>query len=82
MPCVRIEKIANGYEVTLTDPAIVKANSKANSKWRDPSREYAFKTVKEVLAFLDKHLDSALPADDYESSFDSAVAELSGDNDD
>lgn len=73
MPSVRIERIANGYEVCLTDPEIAKANAKPNSKWRDASREYAFKTVAEVMTFLETHLDTALPADDYSSSFDEAA---------
>jgi hypothetical protein len=81
MPDVRIERIANGYEVCLTDPEIVKANRKPNSKYQNADREYAFKTVAEVMKFLESHLDAALPADDYESSFDAAVADATEEDD-
>ncbi len=72
--CCRIEKAVNGYTVCLQDPEIRKSNAKPNSKWRDPSREYVFRTVKEVMAFLEKNLDKALVADEYSSSFDTAAA--------
>lgn len=72
---VRIERMANGYEVEITDPAIVKANASTKGGWRDPCVSYAFKTVPEVMAFLEKNLDKALPQDDYSSSFDKAMKE-------
>lgn len=85
--CVRIERMANGYSVCVKDPAIVKANqARDNSKgpyapYRDPEREYIFKTVAEVNAFLTKNLDKALPApaaaDSFESAFDKAAAAVS-----
>ncbi len=77
MASVRIERAANGYEVCVTDPEIVAANRKAKTEgpWRDPEREYVFKTLKEVLDFLDKNLDKALPADEFDSSFAAALAE-------
>lgn len=72
-----IERLANGYEVEVTDPAIVKANRNSDMKtpWRDPKVCYAFKTVQEVMKFLEKNLDKALPLDDYSSSFNAAVQE-------
>lgn len=79
--CVRIERLTNGYEVTIRDPAIVKANAKRDSKpgiyqpYKDPEREYAFKTVKEVMAFLEKNLETALPLDDYDTAFELASEE-------
>lgn len=74
---IRIERLANGYEVEITDPAIVKANqSRQGSKpWRNPKINYAFKTVEEVLAFLSKNLEKALPMDDYSTSFDAAAGD-------
>jgi len=72
--CCRIEKAVNGYTVCLQDPKIREANGKANSKWKDPNREYVFRTVKEVMTFLEKNLDKALVADEYSSSFDTASA--------
>lgn len=73
----KIERLANGYEVEITDPEIVKANGQAKlgKPWRDPKVCYAFKTIPEVLAFLRKNLDKALPMDEYESSFDEAMKE-------
>ena len=77
---VRIERLANGYEVTLRDPKIVKENAKPNSKYRNSTREYVFKTLPELLAFLKKNLDKALPPDEFGSAFDSAVAAATGDD--
>lgn len=76
--CVaRIEKLQNGYEVEMKDPEIVKANMKPSKggvgTYRDPNVAYVFKTVEEVLAFLKTNLEKAIPADDYESSFDEAA---------
>lgn len=91
---IRIEKTISGYELRLRDPEIVQANKdrdKNASKnggvypdWKDPCREFVLKDKKALLAFLDKNIDKALPADDYESSFDAAVAaanKASGDDD-
>lgn len=70
----KIERLANGYEVEVTDPKIAAANKKSKmGGWKDPKVSYAFKTIKEVLAFLEKNLDKALPLDEYESSFDMAA---------
>lgn len=80
---IRIEKIANGYTVSMDDPEIVKANrardmSKAGSKpWRDPNVKHAFKDDASVIAFISKNIGKMLPSggDEYASSFDAAVAE-------
>jgi len=78
---IRIERATNGYEVSVRDPKIVKANEKRDyssknpTPYRDPNREYVFKTLKEVLDWLGKHADKALPADEFDSSFDAALAE-------
>jgi hypothetical protein len=49
---------------------------KPRAAWKDPWKGYAFTDVKEVVAFLTKHLDS-LPVekDDYATSFNKATAE-------
>lgn len=85
--CVRIDRKANGYSVCVTDPAIVAANNARDSSkgpykpWRDPERSYVFKDITEVLEFLKKNLDKALPKDDpadsFESAFDKAAAAAS-----
>lgn len=74
---VRIERLANGFEVEITDPKIMEANRKADSKspWRDPHVGYAFKTVQEVIDFLSKNLEKAMPADEYDSAFSEAAEE-------
>lgn len=85
--CVRIDRKANGYCVQITDPAIVAKNQKRDSSkgpyapYICPERDYVFKTVEEVNAFLAKNLDKALPkdeaADSFESAFDKAAAAAS-----
>lgn len=82
----RIKRLTNGYMICVTDPKIVKANnardfSSPNTKpWRNPDREFVFKDIDEVMAWLKANLDKALPEDDYVSAFDAAVMEE--DNDD
>ncbi len=74
--CCKIERLANGFEVEMTDPAIVKANrtSGPNRSWRSPEVSYAFKTVGEVVKFLEKNLDKAVSDDEYGSTFDVAAS--------
>lgn len=74
---VVIERVANGYEVEVTDPELkAKNEGKSMLSYSSPTKDYVFKTVDEVLTFLTKNLDKALPADEYDSSFDTAVEEL------
>ena len=81
---IRIQKTISGYELRLRDPAIDKKNKELakgeayGPKWQDPCREFVLKDKKALLSFLDKNIDKALPADDYTSSFDAAVAEANG----
>ena len=72
--CCRIERLKNGYEVELKDPKLVKAN-RGPGAYRDPMVSYAFNTVEDVLKFLKKNLDKALPDDEFSSSFDEAATE-------
>ena len=73
---VRIEKLENGYEVEIREPKRAKANKKELGDYVDPWCGYAFKTAAEVAAFIEKNLDKAQSdGDDYNSSFDAAVAE-------
>ena len=84
---IRIQKTISGYELRLRDPAIVAENKKLGKgeaygpKWQDPCREFVLKDKKALLSFLDKNIDKALPADDYTSSFDAAVAQANGEGD-
>lgn len=77
--CCRIERLKNGYEIEMKDPEIVKANQKPRKgsepyTYRDPYVSYAFTKIEDVLTFLKKNLDKALPDDEYDTSFDAAVA--------
>lgn len=76
----RIEREANGYTITVRDPAIVKYNnsetkSSGYKPYRDPNKTFIMKDIDEVLAWLKTHLDKALPADEFDSSFTAALAE-------
>jgi hypothetical protein len=79
---IRIERLQNGFNVRITDPDIVEANDKRDSKgsgccpWKDPQVSYAFSTKEEVIEFITKNLDKALPVDEYSSTFDKAAKEV------
>lgn len=69
----------NGYSVRASDPEIEKANSaRKDSPWKDPSVEYNFKTKDQVLAFVGKAMDVALPEDAFSSAFDKLAKEAQG----
>ena len=81
----KIERLANGFEVEISDPKIVAQNNKRNDSkgytpWKDPMVGYSFKSVAEVCAFLEKNLEKALPADEFGNSFDAAVSEDDGED--
>lgn len=72
----RIERLENGFEVEISDPKIASANDSAKVvRYRSPWKAYAFKTAKEVVAFLEKNLEKAVPNDEYSSCFDEACEE-------
>ena len=83
---IKIEKLVNGFAVEYRDPDIVKANrepgtpSKNATPWRNPSREMAFKSAKEVAKFLETHLDKLCQADEYDTGFSTALMEGSSDD--
>ena len=78
---VRIKRLSNGYTIRLRDPKIVKANQKRDrsssgapyAPYKDPEREFAFTDIDKVLAWLKANLDKALPEDDFDSAFSTAV---------
>lgn len=83
--CIRIERERNGYSVKATDPAIEKANRERSfnnydgpSEWKDPQVEFQFDTKEQVLTFIEKAMDIALPADEYSSAFDKLAKEAMG----
>ena len=83
---IQIKKLTNGYALYFRDPEIVKANrerdsmSKPGKPYREPEREMAFKTSKELTEFLAKNLDKMCAEDDFETSFTKALTESKNDN--
>lgn len=60
--CVlRVEKLANGYEVSIADPEIMAENEKPKGNYKSPWVEYAFTTAPEVVEFVKQHLESLKP---------------------
>lgn len=77
---LRIEKLENGYEVSICDPKITAANSKPKSNWQDPWKEYAFTTADEVKNFVGEILDKLKPPPDADEEYSSAFAEATKDD--
>lgn len=87
--CVMVKRLANGYNITCKDPKIVAANKKrdaepydskkARAPYRDPEKTYTFKNLKEVTDWLTANLETALPADSYETAFDKCAAMVDDD---
>ena len=80
---IRISRERDGYEVHATDPAIQAKNDARkgdgpSEAWQDPDVEYTFDTKEQVLAFLDKAMDIALPAETFTSAFDKFAKEAQG----
>lgn len=76
---IRIERDRNKYTVRATDPEIEKKNRERSkdscAPWIDPAVEYSFDTKEQVLKFVEKAMDIALPEDDYSSEFDRLAKE-------
>ena len=69
-----IEKAENGFEVSMTDPKIEKANQQAKGgMWRDPMREYVFTKAADVVKFVTANIDK-LTTDEYGDAFAEAVS--------
>lgn len=82
---IGIKKLTNGYALYFRDPEIVKANREPaklgkDRTYRDPEREMAFKSAKELTGFLEKNLDKLCVEDDYETSFTKALTESNDDD--
>jgi hypothetical protein len=77
--CIRIERERDKFSVKATDPVIEKRNRERKSgdgaMWEDPQVEYTFDTKEQVLAFVEKAIDIALPKDEYVSEFDKLAKE-------
>lgn len=83
---LKIKTLTNGYSLYYRDPEIVKANrerdlsSKSSKPYREPEREMAFKSAKELTEFLEKNLDKLCSEDDYETGFTKALMESKDDD--
>lgn len=76
MDCrICIEREGEGFEVCVTDPEIVKANSTGKSPWQKPETEYEFDSWDQVKTFLDKIVDKALPVTEFNRAFAQAAKE-------
>lgn len=81
---IRISRERGGYQVSATDPAIEAENRARDDKdgpstpWRDPCVEYNFDTKEATLAFIEKAMDIALPAETFTSAFDKFAKEAQG----
>lgn len=80
MSYIKIERIANGYEVCMNDPEIEKANRKSDGPWRAPEVEYAFKTEDETLAFVKKAMKKLASGGEYDTAFSKAMMEEEDDD--
>lgn len=84
---IRIERERGVFKVRASDPAIAEANRKRDKSsdgsaecapWKDPDVEYMFETKDQVIAFVDKAIDIALPIEEYSSAFDKFADEAKG----
>lgn len=72
---IEIKREDEGFEVCVTDPEIVKANSSGKGPWQKPEVEYGFDTWDQVKTFLDKIVDKALPVTEFNRAFAQAAKE-------
>lgn len=79
---ISIGREGGKFEVRATDPEIRKKNNERKSgdccspsEWQDPEVKYSFDTKEQVLAFVDKAIDIALPEDAFTSTFDKLAKE-------
>lgn len=79
--CIRIERERDKFCVYATDPEIEKRNRLRDKEggesgpWISPNVEYSFDTKEQVLKFVEKAMDIALPEDTYTSEFDKLAKE-------
>ena len=67
---IKIERVENGFEVSIPDPKILKANAKRKDGefWQDPARDYVFRTSVDVVKFVQANIDKR-GADEYADAF-------------
>lgn len=79
---LRIDKLANGYEVSIADPKILAENEKPRTNYKSPWVEYAFTTGDEVISFVKGHLGSLKPEPDGETLYGQEFARQATKHDD
>lgn len=82
---LQIKKLTNGYALYFRDPEIVKNNREPaklgkDRVYRDPEREMAFKSAKELTTFLEKNLEKLCSEDNYDTGFTKALMESNDDD--
>jgi hypothetical protein len=76
MSGIEIERALNGFEVEYCDPDVEKKNRAAGAKsWMDPKRKMVFMAAKDVVSFLEKHLETLTTSESFDSAFSKAVME-------
>lgn len=77
---LRIEKLENGYTVSVCDPKIMAENEKPKTQYKDPYKNYAFTTAEEVKAYVGEHLDSLKPPPDADAEYGMAFKRATKDD--
>lgn len=76
---LRIDKLENGYKIEVCDEAIMAANAKPKSSYKDPWKAYAFESAAGVVKFVQLHLDKLKPPpgaeEEYSQAFNRAAKE-------
>jgi hypothetical protein len=72
---IKIEKMANGYEVCMKDPELEKSNSKGTGPWKDPEVEFVFTSEDEMMSFVKKALKKLTSGGEYDTAFAKAMME-------
>lgn len=77
---LRVEKLTNGYTVSICDPKVMENNRKPKSEYEDPWKEYAMTSAEEVKTFIGLHLDSLKPPPGADEEYAEAFKQASTDD--
>lgn len=71
---MRIERAVNGFTLRMRDPKIAEKNHKDKGPWRDPNVTMVFENAANLVKFIEKNIETALPKQDtFATAFDTAV---------
>lgn len=73
---IRINRAQNGYTISMTDPKIVAENDKGKGSYKDPNVTFICTDIDKGLEFIKANLETAFPADEFDSTFDKAAKDL------